>query len=128
MKRILLDTHTLIWWMNGSGQLGPISQQMIADEKHQVYVSAASIWEMSIKRQMGKLEAPGDLDSVIEELGFEKLNISLFHAEQAGNLPAHHKDPFDRMLIAQAQAEGLQLISTDEHFSKYGINLFDATK
>ncbi|MDG1733824.1 MAG: type II toxin-antitoxin system VapC family toxin [Thalassotalea sp.] len=114
--------------MNGSSQLGPISKQMIADEHNQVYVSAASIWEMSIKRQMSKLQVPDDLDSLIEELGFEKLNISLFHAEQAGNLPTHHKDPFDRMLIAQAQSEGLQLISTDEHFSKYGINLFDAKK
>ena len=128
MKRILLDTHTLIWWMSGSEQLGKLSQQMITDEQNQVYVSAASIWEMSIKRQMGKLQIPDDLDSIIEELGFEKLDISLFHAEQAGSLPMHHKDPFDRMLIAQAQAEGLQLISTDEHFPKYGINLFDAKK
>ncbi len=128
MKRILLDTHALIWWMNGSDQLGPLSQQMIASEENHVFVSAASIWEMSIKRQMGKLQAPNDLDSLIEKLGFEKLDISLFHAEQAGNLPTHHKDPFDRMLIAQAQAEGLLLVSTDEHFPSYGINIFNASK
>ena len=77
---------------------------------------------------MGKLEVPDDLDSIIDELGFDKLDISLFHAEQAGNLPTHHKDPFDRMLIAQAQAEGLQLLSSDVHFPKYNINLFDAKK
>ncbi len=128
MKRLLLDTHALIWWMNGSSQLGPMSKQLIAEKNNQIYVSAASIWEMSIKRQMGKLEVPDDLDSIIDELGFDKLDISLFHAEQAGNLPTHHKDPFDRMLIAQAQAEGLQVISSDEHFPKYNINLFDAKK
>lgn len=128
MKRLLLDTHALIWWMNGSSQLGPLSKQLIAERNNQIYVSAASIWEMSIKRQMGKLEVPDDLDSIIDELGFDKLDISLFHAEQAGNLPTHHKDPFDRMLIAQAQAEGLQLLSSDVHFPKYNINLFDAKK
>lgn len=128
MKRLLLDTHALIWWMNGSSQLGPLSKQLIAEKNNQIYVSAASIWEMSIKRQMGKLEVPDDLDSIIDELGFDKLDISLFHAEQAGNLPTHHKDPFDRMLIAQAQAEGLQIIYSDEHFPKYNINLFDAKK
>ncbi|PKG99134.1 type II toxin-antitoxin system VapC family toxin [Paraglaciecola sp. MB-3u-78] len=128
MKRILLDTHTLIWWMNGDQALGEFALEFIANENNQVYVSAASVWEMSIKRQLGKLECPVDLDSVIESLGFSKLPISIFHSEQAGQLPIHHKDPFDRMLIAQAQAEGLQIITKDEHFPSYGISLIDATK
>ena len=81
---------------------------------------------MSIKQQLGKSTAPDDLDAIVEQAGFSKLNISLFHAQQAGKLPPHHKDPFDRMLIAQAQAEGLQLITQDEHFPKYGINLINA--
>jgi PIN domain nuclease of toxin-antitoxin system len=128
MKRILLDTHALIWWMNGDQALGEFALECIANENNQVYVSAASVWEMSIKRQLGKLECPVDLDSVIESLGFSKLPISIFHSEQAGQLPIHHKDPFDRMLIAQAQAEGLQIITKDEHFPFYGISLIDATK
>jgi PIN domain nuclease of toxin-antitoxin system len=128
MKRILLDTHALIWWMNGDQALGEFALECIANENNHVYVSAASIWEMSIKRQLGKLECPVDLDSVIESLGFRKLPISIFHSEQAGQLPIHHKDPFDRMLIAQAQAEGLQIITKDEHFPSYGISLIDATK
>jgi len=128
MKRILLDTHALIWWMNGDQSLGEFAFECIENENNQVYVSAASVWEMSIKRQLGKLECPLDLDSVIEKMGFSKLPISVFHGEQAGQLPVHHKDPFDRMLIAQAQAEGLQIITKDEHFPSYGISLIDATK
>ena len=128
MKRILLDTHALIWWMNGDQALSEFAIECIANENNQVYVSAASVWEMSIKRQLGKLECPVDLDSVIESMGFTKLPISVFHGEQAGQLPIHHKDPFDRMLIAQAQAEGLQIITKDEHFSSYGVSLIDATK
>jgi len=128
MKRILLDTHALIWWMNGDQSLGEFAFECIENENNQVYVSAASVWEMSIKRQLGKLECPLDLDSVIEKMGFSKLPISVFHGEQAGQLPVHHKDPFDRMLIAQAQAEGLQIITKDEHFPSYGISVIDATK
>ena len=128
MKRILLDTPVLIWWMNGSQALGEFAFECIQNEKNQVYVSAASVWEMSIKRQLGKLECPVDVDSVIERLGFSKLPISVFHGEQAGKLPMYHKDPFDRMLIAQAQAEGLQIITKDEHFPSYGVSLIDATK
>ncbi|NQZ87314.1 MAG: type II toxin-antitoxin system VapC family toxin [Colwellia sp.] len=128
MKRVLLDTHALIWWMNGDQALGEFALECIENENNQVYVSAASVWEMSIKRQLGKLECPLDLDSVIENMGFSKLPISVFHGEQAGQLPVHHKDPFDRMLIAQAQAEGLQIITKDEHFPSYGVSLIDATK
>ena len=128
MKRILLDTHALIWWMNGDLALGKFALECIENQNNQVYVSAASVWEMSIKRQLGKLECPLDLDFVIENMGFSKLPISVFHSEQAGQLPVHHKDPFDRMLIAQAQAEGLQIITKDEHFLSYGVSLIDATK
>lgn len=128
MKRILLDTHTLIWWLSGNEQLGVIAQAAIADANNSIYVSAATTWEMSVKRQLGKLEAPKDLDAIIEQEGFTKLPISVFHGEQAGDLPLHHKDPFDRMLIAQAQAEGLQILTKDEHFPTYGIKVLDATK
>ena len=126
MKRILIDTHVLIWWLEGSKKLGQSAKAHITNGHNEIYVSAASVWEMSIKQQLGKLTAPDDLDAIVEQAGFSKLSISLFHAQQAGKLPPHHKDPFDRMLIAQAQAEGLQLITQDEHFPKYGINLINA--
>jgi len=128
VKRLLLDTHVLIWWLNGDQQLGTTAKQEIGDEKNQVYVSAASTWEMSIKKQLGKLIAPEDIEQKVELAGFSKLSVSLFHGEQAGSLPLHHKDPFDRMLIAQAQSEGLVIVTQDEHFPDYGIHLMDARK
>ncbi len=126
MKRLLLDTHVLIWWLNGDNQLGATAKQEIGDEKNEVFVSAASTWEMSIKKQLGKLLAPEDIEQKVELAGFSKLSVSLFHGEQAGSLPLHHKDPFDRMLIAQAQSEGLVIVTKDEHFPDYGIRLMDA--
>lgn len=126
MKRLLLDTHVLIWWLNGDPQLGETAKQAIGDEKNEVYVSAATTWEMSIKKQLGKLLAPEDIEQKVELAGFSKLSVSLFHGEQAGSLPLHHKDPFDRMLIAQAQSEGLVIVTKDEYFPDYGIRLMDA--
>lgn len=128
MRRLLLDTHALIWWLQGDVKLGVIAIAEIGNEQNEVYVSAASIWEMSIKRQSGKLKVPLDIEYKIEQAGFKKLSISLFHGDQAGKLPEHHKDPFDRMLIAQAQAEGLIIVTKDEHFPKYGIQLIDASQ
>tara|TARA_B100000446_G_scaffold161750_1_gene161633 strand:+ start:448 stop:834 length:387 start_codon:yes stop_codon:yes gene_type:complete len=128
MKRILLDTHVLIWWMSGDEQLGLNAQKHISSTENSIYVSSASVWEMSIKQQLGKLSVPDDIESLVEELGFSALPISLFHGQQAGRLPTHHHDPFDRMLIAQAQAEGLQILTKDEHFLAYGVRLINALK
>lgn len=114
--------------MNGDQALGKFALECIANENNQVYVSAASVWEMSIKRQLGKLMCTVDLDSVIESKGFSKLPISIFNSEQAGQLPIHHKDPFDVLVIVQAQAKGLQIITKYKHFRPYGISLIDATK
>jgi len=96
---------------------------MISNDRNQVFVSAATTWEISIKMAIGKLRAPEDMDSVVEDEGFSKLPISLYHGQLAGSLPAHHRDPFDRMLIAQAQAEGLILITADENISLYNLLL-----
>ena len=123
MQRFLLDTHTLLWWLNDSPQLGPRCRKMIRNDRNQVFVSAATTWEISIKMAIGKLRAPEDMDSVVEDEGFSKLPISLYHGQLAGRLPAHHRDPFDRMLIAQAQAEGLILITADENISLYNLLL-----
>ena len=128
MKRLLLDTHVLLWWLSDDPQLGQSTRQVISDPRNDIYVSAASTWEISIKRSLGKLSAPEDMDSIIDDEGFGKLPISPFHGDQAGMLPGHHKDPFDRMLIAQAQSEGLVVISNDEKINRYGIRVMDAKK
>ncbi|CUY72599.1 PIN domain [Serratia marcescens] len=112
MKRLLLDTHALLWWLIDDACLGANAKRQIADPGNAVYVSAASIWEISIKQVLGKLALPMDA----------------FHCQQAGQLPPYHQDPFDRMLIAQAQAEGLTLISADAVFPQYGVRVADARR
>lgn len=125
MQRCLLDTHTLLWWLADSPQLGERCRKIISDRRNQVFVSAATTWEISIKMALGKLEAPEDMDSAVDDEGFTKLPISLYHGQLAGQLPALHRDPFDRMLIAQAQAEGLILITADENIAQYKLRLLD---
>jgi PIN domain nuclease of toxin-antitoxin system len=127
VKRLLLDTHAFLWWLSDDSQLGEDTRRVISNPRNQVYVSAASTWEISIKKTIGKLSAPDDMDAIVEDEGFDKLPITLFHGEQAGLLPEHHKDPFDRMLIAQAQAEGLIIITNDEKITRYNIRTMDAT-
>ncbi len=128
MRRLLLDTHVLLWWLADSPQLGPRTRDLIADERNDVFVSAASAWEIAIKTALGKLEVPEDLQEIIEEEGFDILSISFFHGLQAGRLPPLHRDPFDRMLIAQAQTEGVELVTNDGMIARYGIKLVDACR
>ena len=125
MRRLLLDTHVLLWWLNDDRNIGNLTRQMIADARNEVFVSAVTTWEISIKKNKGLLEAPDDMDRIVEDEGFSKLPVSLFHGEKAGDLPGIHRDPFDRMLVAQAQAEGLELITADPEIPKYGIKLID---
>lgn len=128
MKRLLLDTHTLLWWLADSPALGANAREAIMEPRNEIYVSAATTWEISIKRSIGKLEAPDDMDAIVEEEGMLKLPITLFHGDQAGALPDIHKDPFDRMLIAQAQAEGLIVVTADSVFQQYKIRHMAAGK
>jgi len=128
VRRLLLDTHTLLWWLANDTKLGPDTKEIIADNRNIVFVSAVTGWEISIKKASGKLEVPDDLDSLIEAENFEHLPISFFHGEQAGALPTHHKDPFDRMLIAQAQAEGLVIVTNDKIIPKYGVKVLFSGK
>ncbi len=123
MKRLLLDTHVLLWWLADDEKLGLTTQTIIADGRNDIFVSAASIWEISIKQSLGKLVAPEDLDSAVEDERFLKLPISLFHGQTAGALPPLHRDPFDRMLIAQAQAEGLTIVTADPIIAKYHVKV-----
>lgn len=123
--KLLLDTHALLWWLAGdTRQLSRRARAAIAETHHVVHVSAASAWEISTKHRLGKLDASaleGRLMQVVTEQEFVELPISVDHAERAGSLPGDHRDPFDRMLIAQAQAERLVLVSNDELFDEFGI-------
>ncbi len=128
MKRILLDTHTLLWWLNGDKKLGNKAKKLIIDARNEVFVSAATPWEISIKSQKGLLSAPDNIADIIDEEGFTALPIHLSHAEQAGKLVMHHKDPFDRLLIAQAQIESLSILTADSEIFKYDITCISASK
>jgi PIN domain nuclease of toxin-antitoxin system len=126
VRRLLLDTHTFLWWLSDDPSLAESARQEIADGENEVYVSAATTWEISIKRSLGKLDAPENLDQIVEQERFLKLPITLYHGEMAGRLPPHHRDPFDRMLIAQAQAEGLTIVTADPHIPRYGVQTLPA--
>ena len=121
MARLLLDTHALLWWLAEPRRLNGRAYRAIADAFNEVFVSAVSGWEIAVKRALGKLQAPENLETSVQEQGFTPLSLTSFHAEQAGALPPHHGDPFDRMLVAQAQAEGLVLVTRDARIPLYGI-------
>ena len=123
--RLLLDTHALLWWLADEG-LTAQAREAIADPANLVAVSAASAWEISIKKALGKLAAPDDLEQQVQTGGFVPLPISIAHGIAAGQLPRHHEDPFDRMLIAQAVAEGLTIVTRDKRFDDYGVALLAA--
>lgn len=120
--RALLDTCVLIWWLGDKPQLSTTHRALIADGGNQVFVSAVSVTEISIKTALGKLPAPPrPLPHVVRESGFSPLALTLEHAEALGHLPQHHGDPFDRMLIAQAAVEGLTILTADPRFQVYSI-------
>ena len=118
---LLLDSHILFWWLADDPRLADGIKKRIADPAERVLISAASVWEIGIKQALGKLETPGSILPAIHEEGFEELSISWQHAELAARLPVHHKDPFDRILIAQAKLEGLTLVTADSHIEAYGV-------
>jgi PIN domain nuclease of toxin-antitoxin system len=119
---LLLDTHALLWWLQDAAMdPGVVSQ--ISDPATLVVVSAASVWEAALKASLGKLEAPEPLGVAATAEGFEPLAITFAHAERAGGLPLHHRDPFDRMLVAQAQIEGLTIVTRDPAFAAYDVDI-----
>lgn len=121
MSRLLLDTHTLLWCLSDVERLSEGTRATIADPHNDVFVSAITGWEIAVKRAKGRLVAPDNLSVLVEERGFTHLPLTFHHAEQAGHLPMHHRDPFDRFLIAQARAEGLTLVTRDGHISQYDV-------
>jgi PIN domain nuclease of toxin-antitoxin system len=120
---LLLDTHVLIWSLENNTALSGNARDAIIDGNNMAFVSAASVWEISIKKAMGKLKVPDNLHEEIELHRFTPLNINIEHANLAGKLPAIHKDPFDRMLIAQAMIEKLTLVTGDKLIAQYDVNL-----
>jgi PIN domain nuclease of toxin-antitoxin system len=116
---LLLDTHVALWAFGAPERLGHRTQAAIVDPRNTVVVSAATVWEVEIKRVLGKLEAPDGFAALCAQRGFDELPITFEHAEQAARLPRHHDDPFDRMLIGQALAEQLQLVTADPMFARY---------
>jgi len=126
LKQLLLDTHALLWWLADDPALGAAARSEIMNPRNDVYVSAVTTWEISIKKALGKLKAPGDVSGVIEKEHFRSLPILLRHGEIAGLLPPLHRDPFDRMLVAQAQAEGLVIVTRDTNIPRYNVQVLPA--
>jgi PIN domain nuclease of toxin-antitoxin system len=129
---LLLDTHVLIWWIENSRRLGRQSNAIIQDDRTTIWISAASIWEISIKAAIDRLDvAPAFIEKLPQEMdrsGFRTLVIDFEHAFAVRHLPLHHGDPFDRMLVAQAQCERLTLLSADPKIRAYDVPLLDASQ
>ena len=120
--KLLLDSHAYLWWLADAPELSPASRAAVADPTNLVVVSAATIWEIEIKRTLGRLEVgEADLVAEIEANRFAELPVSARHAAAAARLPRHHDDPFDRMLIAQSQVEGMVCVTRDPAFEAYGV-------
>jgi PIN domain nuclease of toxin-antitoxin system len=118
LKRLLLDTHIFLWWRTDDRRLKAPAREAIATA-NVVFVSAATAWECAIKQALGKLDLPDSVEAGVVDSGFDKLLISFAHADEVARLPAHHNDPFDRMLIAQARVERLVLVTHDRSMEPY---------
>jgi PIN domain nuclease of toxin-antitoxin system len=121
---LLLDTHVLIWW-DEARRLAAEARRAIADADS-VYVSAASAWEIAIKTGLGRLRPTRTVEQAVEESGFLELPVTFRHAQRVGGLPPHHRDPFDRLLIAQAEVEELTLVTRDPVFARYAVEVIEA--
>jgi PIN domain nuclease of toxin-antitoxin system len=120
--RLLLDTHALLWWLNDDEKLGNHARRLIGDPENDVLVSAVSLWEITVKLRIGKLDADiEEIVAILPDQGFDRLDISDAHLIALAALPLHHRDPFDHLLMAQAVAEGAYLVSDDQNVALYGI-------
>jgi PIN domain nuclease of toxin-antitoxin system len=123
---LLLDTHALLWWLDDHPSLSKKARTSISDGMNSVFVSAAVIWEIEIKKALGKLKIPSNFRQVLAQQSFEMLPVTVEHAYMVGDLPAFHRDPFDRMLIAQARVEGFTIVTRDSIFARYKIPVIQA--
>lgn len=118
---LLLDTHVLLWWLDDASRLSKAASKAIGDGKNTVYVSAAVVWEISIKKALGKLDAPDDIEAAMAANRFLPLPVTIPHALAVQALADIHRDPFDRILIAQAKHEGFRLVTRDPNVPLYGV-------
>jgi PIN domain nuclease of toxin-antitoxin system len=123
VSRLLVDTHALLWWLADDPGLSATARDALAEPANDVLVSTASIWEIAIKLALGKLSAPDDLPAHIEAAGFGWLPVTAEHAWQVGDLAPHHRDPFDRLLVAQSLVERMPIVSADPRFGAYGVEV-----
>jgi PIN domain nuclease of toxin-antitoxin system len=123
VSRLLVDTHVLLWWLTGDRSLSTTARDAIADPENEPLVSIASLWEIAIKRSLGKLSAPEDLPDRIAHERFSWLALGTDHAWEVRRLPMHHRDPFDRLLIAQALIERIPVVTADPRFQPYGVDI-----
>lgn len=126
MKSLLLDTHVLLWALADPGRLAPEARAEIESPDSNVFVSAASGWEIAIKRALGKLEAPNDLEDQLRQKRFTELPVHLRHVAALERLPALHRDPFDRILVAQSVCDDIILVSHDQHVLAYPVKALRA--
>jgi len=123
--KALLDTHTFLWWITDNPQLSPLAREIITDADNELFLSAASGWEMVIKARLGKLQLPDNADSFISEQlalnAIVSLPVQMSYALHVYALPNHHRDPFDRMLVAQAQMERLPILTADPQIGRYAV-------
>ncbi len=120
---VLADTHALIWALEDSPRLSPVARRTLEDPSNTILASVASAWEISIKKSLGRLDAPDDLEAAIESLGFIKRLVTFADVHRLASLPAHHRDPFDRMLVAQALEDGVPIVSRDPQIAAYQVQI-----
>ena len=126
--RLLLDTHILLWWLADDPALPAAARAAIGDPASEVFISAASAWEIAIKHALGRLDFPvAQMTTILNEAGFTPLGIEVQHGVIAGALPPHHNDPFDRMLVAQAQHEGMTIVTVDALIRRYAVAILDGS-
>lgn len=124
MRKLLVDTNVIVWLLLGDrAQVSEAARVALEDERNRVAVSAVTVWEIAIKRSLGKLTIEDRWARTLTRLGFDALPVSSIHAEAVEHLPWHHRDPFDRLLVAQASAEGLELVSADPRLAAYGVGV-----
>lgn len=124
--RLLLDTHVLLWWLDDRPALGAEARELISLGENEVFVSAISAAEIAIKSSVGKLRVPGDFEQQLDQNAFSPLPLRIRHGLAVEMLPLHHRDPFDRLLIAQAQCEDLTVVTADRAFAAYDVRTVDA--
>jgi PIN domain nuclease of toxin-antitoxin system len=121
--KLLLDTHILLWWLTQDRKLSQTETAIITDPDNLIFVSAATAWEIAVKKMIGKLEAPDDLPAALAANNFLELPISIAHSQKLYQLPLHHHDPFDRIMVAQAMSEDLTFMTRDTKIALYDIKI-----